>query len=196
MGDDLPSIVVIRADKATPFKLLNRMITACQDNRLSQFCAEGHEQGRRDVVPSAGGVAGPNLSHQETAFDRDGRKRNGGNEEEVELNLAAMLDMAFQLLTFFILTFKPAPIEGQIALRMPPPQSITPIAGGKKAGQDTSNTDPLQGLNTLVVSVAANPKDGTIGSMQVGDELVGSLPQLTSGCGRSSARPPRPRIRC
>ncbi len=37
--------------------------------------------------------------------------------EEVELNLAAMLDMAFQLLTFFVLTFKPAPVEGQIALQ-------------------------------------------------------------------------------
>ena len=32
------------------------------------------------------------------------RKKKGGHES-VELNLAAMLDMAFQLLTFFILTF-------------------------------------------------------------------------------------------
>jgi biopolymer transport protein ExbD len=39
---------------------------------------------------------------------RGKKKRNQG---EVELNLAAMLDMAFQLLTFFILTFKPAPVE-------------------------------------------------------------------------------------
>ncbi len=106
------------------------------------------------------------------------RRKKHKRLEAVELNLAAMLDMAFQLLTFFILTFKPAPVEGQINLRMPPPQSITPLAGGKKAGQDTSNTDPLQGLNTLVVSVAANPKDGTVGSMQVGDELVGSLNRL------------------
>ncbi len=107
-----------------------------------------------------------------------GRKKKHKKLEAVELNLAAMLDMAFQLLTFFILTFKPAPVEGQINLRMPPPQSITPIAGGKKAGEDTSNTDPLQGLNTLVVSVAANPKDGSVGSMQVGDELVATLGRL------------------
>ena len=107
-----------------------------------------------------------------------GRRKKRKSLEAVELNLAAMLDMAFQLLTFFILTFKPAPVEGQINLRMPPPQSITPLAGGKKAGEDTSNTDPLQGLNTLVISVAANPKDGTVGSMQVEQELVGSLPRL------------------
>ena len=30
-GDELPSIVVIRADKSTPFRLLNRVITTCQE---------------------------------------------------------------------------------------------------------------------------------------------------------------------
>ena len=37
LGDDLPSIVVIRADKDTPFKLLNRLIKACQDNGFRNF---------------------------------------------------------------------------------------------------------------------------------------------------------------
>ena len=49
------------------------------------------------------------------------RRRRHYSQEEVELNLAAMLDMAFQLLTFFILTFKPNPVEGQINLNLPPP---------------------------------------------------------------------------
>ena len=44
---------------------------------------------------------------------------------EVQINLAAMLDMAFQLLAFFILTFRPAPIEGHFQLHMPPPTSQT-----------------------------------------------------------------------
>jgi len=35
--DDLPSIVAIRADSATPFKLLNRVIKACQDNGYRNF---------------------------------------------------------------------------------------------------------------------------------------------------------------
>ena len=30
-----------------------------------------------------------------------------------------MLDMTFQLLFFFVITFKPTPIEGQIALYLP-----------------------------------------------------------------------------
>ena len=41
-------------------------------------------------------------------------KRRKRNQGDVELNLAAMLDMAFQLLTFFILTFRPSPVEGQV----------------------------------------------------------------------------------
>jgi len=36
-GDELPSIVVIRADEATPFKLLNRVIKACQENGYRRF---------------------------------------------------------------------------------------------------------------------------------------------------------------
>jgi biopolymer transport protein ExbD len=35
--DDLPSIVVIRADKATPFKMLNQVITTCQTHGFRNF---------------------------------------------------------------------------------------------------------------------------------------------------------------
>ncbi|MGD0382374.1 MAG: biopolymer transporter ExbD [Thermoguttaceae bacterium] len=37
LGDELPSMVVIRADKATPFKFLNRVIKACQENGYRRF---------------------------------------------------------------------------------------------------------------------------------------------------------------
>jgi biopolymer transport protein ExbD len=36
-GDELPSIVVLRADRRTPFKLLNRVITTCQRHGFRQF---------------------------------------------------------------------------------------------------------------------------------------------------------------
>jgi biopolymer transport protein ExbD len=36
-GDDLPTMVVLRADKKTPFKHLNRVIVACQQNGFRQF---------------------------------------------------------------------------------------------------------------------------------------------------------------
>lgn len=38
---------------------------------------------------------------------------------EPDLPVTPMLDMAFQLLAFFLVTFKPAPTEGQLALALP-----------------------------------------------------------------------------
>ena len=105
------------------------------------------------------------------------RRKKRRSQGEVELNLAAMLDMAFQLLTFFILTFKPAPVEGQVLLRMPPPQPITNVNAGQKAGSDASNTNPVIGLNTLVITAIANP-DGGLRQMAVGDATMGSVPAL------------------
>ena len=69
-----------------------------------------------------------------------------------------MLDMAFQLLTFFIPTFRPAPIEGQISMRLPPPQGAAVVKDGQKPGGDLDNRNPVQGVNTLTISVFADPK--------------------------------------
>jgi biopolymer transport protein ExbD len=105
------------------------------------------------------------------------RRRRRRAEGAVELNLAAMLDMAFQLLTFFILTFHPAPVEGQISLRMPPAQPITPVQSAAPAGADATNTDPVQGLNSLVISVVPSASGG-IGSIAIGDSAVATLEGL------------------
>lgn len=104
------------------------------------------------------------------------KKRRG--QPDVELNLAAMLDMAFQLLTFFILTFRPAPIEGQISLRLPPPQAAVVVKDAQKAGADTTNTNPVQGVNTLTISVFANPHSGAIESLGVGETQVPGVAAL------------------
>ena len=47
------------------------------------------------------------------------RKRQGTDFVDPDLPITPMLDMSFQLLAFFIMTFKPAPTEGQIALTLP-----------------------------------------------------------------------------
>jgi len=103
------------------------------------------------------------------------RKKKGGGEE-VELNLAAMLDMAFQLLTFFILTFKPAPVEGQISLRLPPPMAI--LGPGKAdAGADNAKVEAVKGVSTLVISVFSNPA-GDIAGLGVGEQPITSVTAL------------------
>jgi biopolymer transport protein ExbD len=108
---------------------------------------------------------------------RRSRHRRRRAQPGVELNLAAMLDMAFQLLTFFILTFKPGPTESQIDLLLPPPSPITNINAGAPAGDSVDELQPITGLATLVVSVFPAP-DGTIGSLAVGQENVPVDPAL------------------
>lgn len=85
---------------------------------------------------------------------RHRKKRANSN---VELNLAAMLDMAFQMLAFFVFTFKPAPTEGQLSMNLPPPVAITNVeqkpdpnnAGGSGGGSDE---------NTLNIFITANDR--------------------------------------
>jgi biopolymer transport protein ExbD len=107
------------------------------------------------------------------------RRKRRRTHQAVELNLAAMLDMAFQLLTFFILTFRPAPVEGQISLRMPPPKPVTPVANAVQAGSDASDDNPVQGLNSLVISVIPNAKGG-IASMAIGEDPIATLAGLNT----------------
>jgi biopolymer transport protein ExbD len=109
------------------------------------------------------------------------RKKKRRNLTEVELNLAAMLDMAFQLLAFFCLTYKPAPIEGQIQLRLPPPQAVmTSRDAVEKPGADLNNKNPVQGVNTLTITVFADPATGNIASLGVGETQVPSIAALES----------------
>ena len=102
-----------------------------------------------------------------------GRRKKKKTDQEVELNMAAMLDMAFQLLTFFILTFRPAPVEGQITLKLPPPQAIKGAAGAPPAGEKPSDTPP-EGISTLVISAFSEP-NGRIAQLAIGEKPVGGL---------------------
>ena len=104
------------------------------------------------------------------------KKKHGSGGKGVKLDMAAMLDMAFQLLTFFILTFKPAPVEGEVRLRLPPPQPIT-MKAGQSAGNNANNTNVASGLDTLVISAFAKP-NGALGTMSVGEAQVGSTSAL------------------
>ncbi len=99
------------------------------------------------------------------------RKRS---DSKVELNLAAMLDMAFQLLTFFILTFKPTPVEGQLAVNMPPPVQMTQ-PDAKPSDADTPG-EGVDSRETLHMFVIANDRGGA-DEVKIGGYIVakGSL---------------------
>ncbi|WP_254510532.1 ExbD/TolR family protein [Anatilimnocola floriformis] len=100
------------------------------------------------------------------------RKHGAGG---VKLDMAAMLDMAFQLLTFFILTFRPAPIEGEVLLRLPTAMPVTP--GPEKPGGDPLISKADVGLETLTISAFAKP-NGSLGQLSIGDTTVGGVAGL------------------
>jgi biopolymer transport protein ExbD len=91
-------------------------------------------------------------------------------EGDVQLNVTAMLDMAFQILFFFVLTYRAAPVEGCIAVRMPPPVPVTKPGPGSDAGAPSPElADSLPGVETLSISVTA--KDGgAIGAIRVAEQ--------------------------
>jgi biopolymer transport protein ExbD len=92
------------------------------------------------------------------------KKRKRASQEEVVLNLAAMLDMAFQLLAFFILTFRPAPVEGQINLNLPPP---VPIAQQTPKDKDEGDGVGIAAAHTLTIKIVA-AGNGQVASVSVG----------------------------
>lgn len=120
------------------------------------------------------------------------KKKRRRSQGDVELNLAAMLDMAFQLLAFFILTFKPAPFEGQIALQMPDARPLAKVEGGQAAGSDTNDKSPLLGLDTLTVTALSTPS-GEIAGLRLGEgEPTPSLRVLEDQLAAAFADPGTP----
>ena len=45
-GKELPTIVVVRADRSTPFKLLNRVLQECQKNGFRRFALKAWDKER------------------------------------------------------------------------------------------------------------------------------------------------------
>lgn len=88
------------------------------------------------------------------------RKRAGTDFVEPDLPITPMLDMSFQLLAFFIMTFKPAPTEGQIMLALPKEEG-----GGIGIPNPVDTEKPL---HYVVRVIAAD--DGTIEKMTLSEE--------------------------
>ena len=106
------------------------------------------------------------------------RLRKRRMQDGVDLNLAAMLDMAFQMLAFFILTYKPAPNEGQIAIRLPP-ATAQRMPDGHPPGQTDPQRHIVGDLNTIFISVVGDAR-GAIQTIAVADRVL-SRPRDLAG---------------
>lgn len=104
------------------------------------------------------------------------------SSDDVEMNVTAMLDMAFQLLSFFILTFRSPPVEGQISLRLPPPLAVNNPNAPKDPGQDKTSSDAPKGVDTLTVTVIS--QGGGAPSFLVGERPVFTISALERELGK------------
>ena len=77
--------------------------------------------------------------------------------EEIKMNMTSMIDIVFQLLVFFVMTFNPPQYEGDFSVKMPL-TSDTP---------DNDNIDPPSVINVKLTAALA----GTLSNI-----LVNSVP--------------------
>lgn len=97
--------------------------------------------------------------------------------QEVEVQITPMLDMAFQLLTFFILTYHPAPTEGQFSMNLLPAAPVLDMNAEAPTTETQSAADVPAALRTLSTSLYANP-DGTIQRISIGELEFTTVEQL------------------
>jgi biopolymer transport protein ExbD len=115
----------------------------------------------------------------------------GGGMGGVNLNIiiTPMLDMAFQLLAFFIMTYHPSALEGHIDGTLLPPTSLATKGNKTEVNLDPATDDEPKLTETLLVKVKAVGKGQSEGGRQDGEprwiELLraeaGSTPLTVNG---------------
>lgn len=95
-----------------------------------------------------------------------------------EVPITPMLDMAFQLLTFFVLTYHPAPIEGQFSMSLLPPQPATKLDATPPPDAAPSSELPVS-LRTVTTILRAD-ETGGLGRITLGEVDVRDLEELDS----------------
>jgi biopolymer transport protein ExbD len=92
------------------------------------------------------------------------RRRKPASATEPELPITPMLDMSFQLMAFFILTFRPAPSEAQLALTLPKEEGggqSVPVLN-MESEDDELIVQVYAADNGNIASITAAPKTGNV----------------------------------
>jgi biopolymer transport protein ExbD len=97
------------------------------------------------------------------------KKKHVRRAEEPTVQIAPMLDMAFQLLTFFILTYHPMPTEGQFVMNLLPAQPATSTSA--EAPTDAASDKLPASLRTLPTVLKAGP-GGVLAEISVGEQVI------------------------
>jgi len=93
--------------------------------------------------------------------------------KEPEIPITPMLDMAFQLLTFFVLTYHAMPSEGSIGMSFIPAQPATAMSAEAPSDKPSDNL-PVS-LRTLPTVLKAGER-GTLREIRVGEQTIDTNP--------------------
>ncbi|MFO0958925.1 MAG: biopolymer transporter ExbD [Isosphaeraceae bacterium] len=110
--------------------------------------------------------------------------------DEPEVPITPMLDMAFQLLTFFVLTYHPAPVEGQFAMSLLPPQPATAVEATPPPDAAASSDLPAS-LRTVTTTLHADDT-GALGRITLGEQEVNGLDDFKDKAGAVLDNPDLP----
>ncbi len=105
------------------------------------------------------------------------RKPKKKPQEDIEIPVTPMLDMAFQLLTFFILTYHPMPSEGEFVMNLMPAAPATDFRAQAQPETSTTNPDIPAALRTLPTLLRAG-EGGTLGRVTLGEIDVQGMDAL------------------
>jgi biopolymer transport protein ExbD len=114
------------------------------------------------------------------AIDREAprsRRYRPAAPEEVAFPVAPMLDMAFQLLAFFILTFKDPSAETHVDLELPATPAALPARSEGRAQPRNSRRVDTDLENDLLIRAEADDL-GDLKALRLGEAAVPDLPTL------------------
>lgn len=100
--------------------------------------------------------------------------RKAGNDTKVELQMTPMIDVVFQLLVFFLFSFKIVPVEGEIGVNMPP------LAAGAKP-----RSDDIEITEKVKIKLRSSD-DGALIGIIVGENEIGENPSALTQLLRDS----------
>ena len=115
-----------------------------------------------------------------TAVDAAPRSRSyrPGPPDEIFFPAAPLLDMAFQLLAFFILTFKAPTAETHIELHLPATPAALPSSARGQSRATSARVVDVDLENDLMIRAEADDL-GDLKTLRLGDAVVSDLATLS-----------------
>lgn len=96
-------------------------------------------------------------------------RKTSSEESKIAVEMTPMIDVVFQLLIFFMFTFKIVSVEGEFAITMP----------AAEQGSAAPTSENITALPDIQVQLLASDT-GDLAGIQVGDAEVKSLDELTA----------------